>query len=336
MSGYDEKFLAEAGNLAAPLFDQDTAELLELLCDSDEATRHAAAMVLQGRGTREAFERALEMVRSDRTECRDTAAFMLGQFGYRSGYPFREKSVPLLVSLLEGDPSAAVRASAATALGQLDAADAIPVLTRSAADPNAQVRLSAAGALGRIARPECVPVLQALRADDDPEVAEWARTGMGMLLGRQLESASQQDLLAILTDTGGEPLRREVAADIIAQRDGEAARDQAFRLSADDDEALRCSAAHLLAGVATWHRALRNEVVPFLADMVRHDRARAVKVAAAEGMAQLGETVVRAALERAASGSDADMGSSAAWALKRIASGDYRTSPLSVRLLGRT
>lgn len=333
MSDYDGRLAAGGENLTAPLQDQDTAELLDLLCDTDEATRHAAAMVLQGRGGREAFDRAMELVQGDRAECRDTAAFLLGQFGYRSGFPFRDRSVPVLISLLADDPCPQVRASAAAALGQLDAVCALEALIRAAEDGDPQVRLAAAAALGRLALPECIPVLQRLRDDCDLEVAEWALTGMEMLVGRQLDGASGDELLVILREAGREPLHRQVAADIFAQRDGAAARDCGFRLSADADERMRCSAAYLLSGAASWHRELRHEVIPFLADMLRHESSGSVRVAAAEGLAQLGETVVRASLERAASGSDAEMRSAAAWGLKRISSGDYRTTPLFDRLL---
>jgi len=228
-----------------------------------------------------------------------------------------------------------VRASAASALGHLDAVCAFDELARAAKDTEPQVRLSVAAALGRLGLPDCAAALRRLLADADPEVAESARNGMETLVGRQFDAAPAEELLAVLRDACREPLHRQVAADILAQRDGDLARDNGFQLSAEEDDALRCSATYLLSGAASWHRALRDEAIPFLANMLRHDPSCPVRETAAEGLAQLGETVVRAALVKAASGHDADMRSVAAWTLKRIASADYRTMPLFDRLLGR-
>lgn len=335
MSEYDARLPADGEASTVSRKHQDTAELLGLLDDSDEATRYAAAIVLQGRGETDVLDRALELVCGDRAESRDTAAFLLGQLGYRNGCPYRDRSVPALERLLADDPSPMVRATAATALGHLVAACALEVLTRAAADADSRVRLSVAAALGRIGEPESIPVLHMLSDDPDEEVVESARVGMEMLVGRQFAAKPLAELLGIVEDADSEPLRRRVAAEMLAQRDGGGARDHGFRMSMEKDEAMRCGAAYLLAGAASWHRGLRDEIVPFLVDILRHDRSGAVRNAAAEGLAQLGETVVRVALARATTDSDSVTRACASWALVRISARDSRSVPLLDRLLGR-
>jgi len=108
----------KAGELSlGPFADKPTAELLDLLCDEDEVTSHAAATALQRRSERAAFERGVELARDERVYVRHNATFLLGQLGYRDGYPFGDETTPVLEAMLNSDPSNEIRASAAAALG---------------------------------------------------------------------------------------------------------------------------------------------------------------------------------------------------------------------------
>lgn len=318
MSNENGRFTADDDGWTEPLTGHETARLLDLLSDADEATRQAAAMILQRRGEQPAFVRAAQLLRHERAECREIAAFLLGQLGYTRGLPYREHSIPLLEALLNDDPCADVRASTAAALGYLEARGALVKLVRAAADPAPQVRLAVAEALGRLAMPGCEVVLEQLRRDPHPEVVEWARTGTEILVGRQLDGVPSRDLRAIARDAGRDALHRRVAAEILAQRNGPLACDEGFRLALEGDAELRLSAVFLLAAAAVWDGESRADVVPFLVDMVRHEGAEHVRAAAAEGLAELGETVLRAVLAEAASGPDITVGKGAAWALARI------------------
>ena len=64
-----------------PFADKPTPELLDLLRDEDEVTRHAAATALQKRGERVAFERGVELTRDGRGYVRARAALLLGKLG---------------------------------------------------------------------------------------------------------------------------------------------------------------------------------------------------------------------------------------------------------------
>ncbi len=75
---------------------------------------------------------------------------------------------------------AVVRATAARRLGELQAVNALTLLTRALTDPSAQVRQEAARALGRLHRSEAVPaLLTALKKDSDKNVRFYAAWALG-------------------------------------------------------------------------------------------------------------------------------------------------------------
>ena len=62
----------------------------------------------------------------------------------------KEASIPILITLLNNDPSHEVRAAAAAALGHLNANQATAGLLKAARDPNDDVRTCVAFALGSL------------------------------------------------------------------------------------------------------------------------------------------------------------------------------------------
>ena len=161
-----------------PFADKPTDELLDLLCDEDEVTSHAAATAFQRRGERAAFERGVELTRDERVYVREKAAFLLGQLGYNDGKPFGEESAPVLEAMLNSDPSNEVRASAAAALGHLNAISARDSLVLAVDDADAEVRYAAAFALSGMASPEIFPVIERIRRDPDGDFADWGEIAM--------------------------------------------------------------------------------------------------------------------------------------------------------------
>lgn len=168
---------------------------VDQLLDVEEDQRYQAAYALQKLG-RPALERALELARDPRPRMREMACFVLGQVGdwpspkgqsIPKPYP---EGVPLLLELLESDPDADVRGSAAAALSHQRVPATIPALCRAAYDSSEQVRFDVAASLGCFGEsiweePEGAPyrdqacrTLLRLMDDPDDDVRDWATFGM--------------------------------------------------------------------------------------------------------------------------------------------------------------
>ncbi len=161
-----------------------TDELIVFLKDSDYIVRTAVAKELHIRGSPEIFEEAQHFF-SDEKDCvREIGAFLLGQLGTPT-FPYREKSIPILVDLLEKDNSFEVRSAAAAALGHLgserpieDEAVCTSLLNR-ATDTSADVRACVAYALSSLKYSTRIEqTLYQLCSDENEEVREWATVSL--------------------------------------------------------------------------------------------------------------------------------------------------------------
>ena len=147
--------------------------LIPFLNDRTDIVRTAAARELQIRGEVETFDLAEKMIKSRRSLDRDLGAFLLGQLG-TPRMPYKKRSVPLLIPLLT-DRSALVRESAASALGHLQAKEAIAALVAASDDPVADVRRGVASALISFPRNKAARLcLRKLANDIDEDVRYWA------------------------------------------------------------------------------------------------------------------------------------------------------------------
>jgi hypothetical protein len=88
---------------------------------------------------------------------------------HAEGAEVRAKALPLLEARL-GDPSPAVRAAAAVALGDIDGREVLPALLLRVEDDDAHVRQMAINALGEIGDPRAAPRLRRALRDPRPEV----------------------------------------------------------------------------------------------------------------------------------------------------------------------
>lgn len=317
MTGRDPE-TAAAELSFGPFADKPTPELLDLLCDEDEVKRHAAATALQRRGERVAFERGVELARDERVYVRDNAAFLLGQLGYKDGYPFREETAPVLEGLLNNDPSNEIRASAAAALGHLRATSALESLIRAAEDEDSDIRENVAFALVGLATPEIAPVIEKLRKDPDAEVADWAEMGMEHLYGEMFENETGDSLCVMLADAGLDIAARRAATQILAERDETVAWEQARALRKSEVALLRLNVPLLLRWFG-WSKETppRAEVLGVLIDMLHNDADAGVRDRTAEVLAEFEGDEVLDSLIAAAADPAWRVRSSVAFALSR-------------------
>lgn len=150
-----------------------TQALFPLLTDPDDIVRTGVARELQIRGSEDVFAHASELLKGDRFETREIAAFVLGQLG-TPNFPYRDQSIPLLRPLLH-DKYYEVRGAAAAALGHLKANEALNDLLELASDSEAYVRENVAFALAFTgADQRSIATLRKLSNDDNSDVRGWA------------------------------------------------------------------------------------------------------------------------------------------------------------------
>ncbi len=287
MTGIDRE-TAAAEMAFGPLRDRPTPEIIFRLDDNDWVTRTAAAMVLQGRGERAAFERGVALCRSEDEADRETGAFLLRQLGYDSGYPFRDRTVPVLVALLR-DGSAAVRMNAAMGLGQLHAAAAFDALVRLAGDPDPRVRGEVAVALGRLGKEEAAAVIDTLRGDRDAHVAERAEIGMEFLFRDRFGYEMATNLCNKLADPDLDFAARMSAAELLSEHDREAAFRNAAVLLASGAENVRTGGILLLEQLG-WRKdpPHRREITALLESTARDDPSGELRRRAAAVLERIG------------------------------------------------
>ncbi len=298
--------------------DKPTPELLDLLCDGDAVTRHAATTALQKRGEREAFERGVELTRDERVFVRENAAFLLGQLGYSDGYPFRDESAPILEDLLNRDPSADVRASAVAALGHLGAKPALDSLARAADDADPAIRANVAFALCGIETPGVGPLIGKLRNDRDAEVTDWAELAMEMLFGKEFEQETVETLCEMLADAEFDIVARKAAAEILAGRDEMVAWERACAFRNSEVATLRLNAPMLARWLGRGKEAPpRAEVIGMLVGMLRNDPESRVRDQTAAVLAEFEGAEVLDSLVAAARDPAWQVRHSVAFALSR-------------------
>lgn len=169
--------------------EKDTRSLPELFAAATDRTLEddegdwgdwSAVRTLHFLGSREVFDGAAALARSENPWERERGADILAQLGmpHRS---FPDECIRLVTDLLERDPDPLVLYSAAIALGHLNGPINGPIepLLRHARHEDSGVRFAVAWALGGHSEPEAVAALIRLTEDEDSEVRDWATFGLG-------------------------------------------------------------------------------------------------------------------------------------------------------------
>lgn len=144
--------------------------------EQDDDSRWGAIQQLHALGTREVFERAVQLCRSESPEERVAGADILGQLT-----AFPDEAMGILLSMVD-DPEAAVIEAVVHALGQRQDARTIEALGRVAVHDASNVRWAVATALeDLIADERAERVLLALMKDSDTSVRDRATFAVGSL-----------------------------------------------------------------------------------------------------------------------------------------------------------
>lgn len=144
--------------------------------EADDDSRWGAIQQLHALGTREVFERAVHLCRSDTPSERIAGADILGQLN-----AFSDEAMTTLLAMLD-DPDAPVVEAVVHALSQRQDARTIEALGRVALHEASNVRWAVATALEDLIGDERAErVLLALMKDDDTSVRDRATFAVGSL-----------------------------------------------------------------------------------------------------------------------------------------------------------
>ena len=137
-------------------------QLLRILKNSEEeeGVRAAVANAIGRLGGMAEVPALISMLKEHSSILRMNATIALGKLAEPS-------AIPTLKYILETDPDAHVRGSAALALGEMKNKNAVPFLCKALRDKNSNVRASAAEALGKLKFSESIEILEIALEDQD-------------------------------------------------------------------------------------------------------------------------------------------------------------------------
>jgi HEAT repeat protein len=194
---------------------------LALTGDYEDEAPWEAVRALRILGTREIFERAAGLCRSNYSLSRARGADVLGQLGktieHRSN-AFPEESYAVVAELVQQETEPQPLAAGIAALGHLGNPLAIPRIAGFSSHPSPEVRFDVAFALCCFANePLSVETLLVLMDDVDKDVRDWATFGLGVL-GDSDSDEIREGLLRRVTDSD-EDVREEAMVGLGKRKD---------------------------------------------------------------------------------------------------------------------
>lgn len=181
--------------------------------DEDNHSYWAVVRELQQRDSRVTLNAMVDLCKKNSEASQRLGLNVLAQLGFRSGRPFLEESLPVVLAFCDPNLSAPVLVDAIAALGHLHDLRGLEPVLRCSTHRDADVRFQVASSLPYVAGdppdPRAVDALIILMGDGKSEVRDWATFG----LGTQLDVDSESVREALLTrmrdpdgDTAGEAL----------------------------------------------------------------------------------------------------------------------------------
>jgi HEAT repeat protein len=173
---------AEARTREARNDPRATPEFVTLaLTEPDEDAAWDAVVTLHYRGTRDVFDTACHLCRSECPQERTLGANILGQLGIPKR-AFPAESVKFLLERLEVETDEDALNASCVALGHLRDPAAIPALVRLRTHASDQVRFAVVFALGGFADALAIRTLMEMSSDPDAGVRDWATFALGSLI----------------------------------------------------------------------------------------------------------------------------------------------------------
>jgi HEAT repeat protein len=144
-----------------------------------------AVHALRSIGTRQVFERAADLCKSNDPLSRARGADVLAQLGKTADHTsnnFPEESYSVITDLVQRETEPRPLAAGIAALGHLNNPLAVPLITNFSLHPSPEVRFDVAFALGCFPNdPLSAETLLRLTQDTDEDVRDWATFGLGVL-----------------------------------------------------------------------------------------------------------------------------------------------------------
>ncbi|MBU2671048.1 HEAT repeat domain-containing protein [Actinoplanes bogorensis] len=199
-----------------PTADLFTAARDEVVADDPEAPV-PFLVALHDRPTREVFDTAAELLRSDDSTDRELAARVLRELGPQDDAgdrPFTSEAVPLLRARLSTEPEPQVLRWLISALAYNSATDALDDVVPFANHADGRVRFHVAASLTSLMNrthpePAALDALQSLCRDDNPDTRFYALYALAEELDGLPASRLDPTLAALATDP--DPQIRELA-----------------------------------------------------------------------------------------------------------------------------
>jgi len=196
---------------------ESAAELARGAQEDDSESYWRVVTGLHGKPCQAVFERCRAWSSSVAAHERRLAADVLGQLGYEERpFPFRNETIPILVSLL-ADPDATVVASALVAFGHLGAEPSVAEIAALSRHPDSNVRRAVAIALLGIETPVAIDTLVDLSRDEEASVRDWSTFGLGAQLDLDTPRI-REALLARASDPDGDT-RAEALDGLVRRHD---------------------------------------------------------------------------------------------------------------------
>ncbi len=154
-------------------------ELVSLaLSEQDENAAWTVVSILHLRGTQEVFDAARSLCISSCASEQTLGANILGQLGVPE-HSFPDKSVDILLTLIQPDQDTDVLDAACIALGHIHEPRSIPSICNLASHSSMEVRYAVAYALGGFTDDLAIETLISLTRDQEESVRDWAMFALG-------------------------------------------------------------------------------------------------------------------------------------------------------------